>query len=350
MSEPPSSRERWLAELRRELRPLGRRRRRRRARRGQRPPDLGDRGRGRGRRVARGRRAARVGPVRRARRDRREPVRRPAAPSSRLAPAAVAAGAITAVLALAAGPIADGIAPRAAVAAASSGPSPRRCARGLRPGCERDRAGPRAGLRVLRVQIITDVGPLVRDQVPAVEPACAHRAVAVEGRHGERLGRHDPPARTRRGPNAIWRAGRLTANGLDADVPLQLGPPPTVESCLDAWNAAPPPVARPSHAAEPALVQAFTGGVYIATGAVRAARERRVRLRRLACRAARAREARQRARGTPERSADWGKPIKVGGLVGWWDAERGSRRRPAHGSRAADRPGRCRRTRRRIRR
>ena len=199
MSEPPSSRERWLAELHRELRPVGWRRRRRALAEasdhlisaiedeiaaGASREDAEQRA------VARFGEPATIGASLRAVRPRRR---------SRLTPAAVAAGAITAVLALAAGPIADGIAPRRAVAAESPGPSPRRCARAFDQSANVTVRQLVSGSTVLRVQIIPTLGPLVRDQVPALEPTCAHRAVAVEGRHGDRVGRDDPSERTRRG-------------------------------------------------------------------------------------------------------------------------------------------------------
>ena len=213
MSEPRSSRERWLAELNRELRPVGRRRRRRAL------AEASDHlisaiedeiAAGASREDAERRALARIGESAAigaslcAVRPRRR---------SRLAPAAVAAGAITAVLAIAAGPIADGIAPRPAVAAESPGPSPRRCARAFDQSANVTVGAARLGLHGASCSDHPDVGPLVRDQVPALEPTCAHRAVAVEGRHGDRMGRDDPSDADSSGAaNAVWRAGRLTVD------------------------------------------------------------------------------------------------------------------------------------------
>ena len=154
MSEPRSSRERWLAELNRELRPVGWRRRRRAL------AEASDHlisaiedeiAAGASREDAERRALARIGEPAAigaslcAVRPRRR---------SRLAPAAVAAGAITAVLAIAAGPIADGIAPRPAVAAESPGPSPRRCARAFDQSANVTVGQLVSGSTVLRVQII----------------------------------------------------------------------------------------------------------------------------------------------------------------------------------------------------
>ena len=57
-----------------------------------------------------------------------------------------------------------------------------------------------------------------------------------------------------------WRGGRLTATDASADVTRQLGPGPTISSCLATWNAA-PPTNLPSTA--PAFVQALNGGITI---------------------------------------------------------------------------------------
>jgi hypothetical protein len=184
----------------------------------------------------------------------------------RLVPARVAAGAIIGVLGLAAGPIAEDIAPHVAVAAESVGPSPRGCAEAFDSGANATVRGlvPKSG--VLRVQIITTPIPScvirfqLQDQRVLTAQAPWRRSTAIDW--GVSIRRPGLVA----GENAIWHAGRLTANGLGANVPLRLGPPPTTESCLDAWNSSPPPVVRTLRAAEPALVEAFTGGVYIATG------------------------------------------------------------------------------------
>ena len=236
---------------------------------------------------------------------------------SRLAPAAVAAGAITAVLALAAGPIADGIAPRPAVAAESPGPSPRRCARAFDQSANVTVRQLVSGSTVLRVQIIPTSVPscVIRFQLSnrRVLTAQSPWRVGTATAWDVTIHRNGLVG----GANAIWRAGRLSANGPGAGVVVRLGPAPTVDTCVDAWNAAPPPVVRSVAPRRPALVQAFAGGVYIAIGRGRgqlpgnggyacavwvAGKPGRATLVTGAWRS--------------QHSATWGKPITVAGMLG----------------------------------
>jgi hypothetical protein len=61
--------------------------------------------------------------------------------------------------------------------------------------------------------------------------------------------------------NAAWAHGLLKATGPSAHAVQQLGPGPTLSSCLASWNAS-PPTNLPAGA--PAFVQALNGGVTIA--------------------------------------------------------------------------------------
>ena len=184
-----------------------------------------------------------------------------------------------------------------------------------------------------------DVGPLVRDPVPALEPTCAHRAVAVEGRNGDRLGRHDPPERTRRGR----RQRGLARRSADRHRP----------GC-GCGRAARPGADRrhlcrrlerrttdgPGRHGEPTRSGAGVHRRCVHRNRERrdVARERRLCLRGLACREGRKRDARHRCVALRARS-ELGEADQGRRHVRRNDAERGhDSGRPSHGSNAADDP------------
>jgi hypothetical protein len=186
-----------------------------------------------------------------------EPGRR----TRRVVPALTGAVAITAALALAAGPIAGDIAPQRAAAAAGIGPSEQACASAFDNAANAGarRAVPRA--HVLRVQVFATPIPscVIEFQLPDERVLTVQAPWAHDTATGFRSSIHHPGLVA--GPNAVWRDGRLTV--ARSRRPLLLGPPPTPLSCLDAWNASPPALHVTGGAAVPALVQAFNGGVVI---------------------------------------------------------------------------------------
>jgi hypothetical protein len=66
------------------------------------------------------------------------------------------------------------------------------------------------------------------------------------------------------GNGVSWSHGHLTARGANANITYTLGPAPTVASCVDAWNAAPPTLPSGVAAATPVAVAALNGGIAFA--------------------------------------------------------------------------------------
>ena len=181
----------------------------------------------------------------------------------RVTPALLGAAAITGVLAFAAGPIADDIAPHRAAAASTVGPSAHGCANAFdSPSNAATRQlVPRAN--VLRVEIITTPVPscVIKFQLAGKRVLTFQAPWKDNTAIGFRASIHTPGLVA--GTNASWRNGRLTASGLYPDRPLLQGPGPTTATCADAWNASPPTPPVQRQVSTPVVIQALNGGVSI---------------------------------------------------------------------------------------
>jgi hypothetical protein len=260
-ADPSPRSERLIADLRRELRPLGRRARRRALAEARdhllSAIELGvDEGLGAGEAEARA--VARFG-------DPSEIAARLCAVRPRrfrrVVPALLGAAAITGVFALAAGPVADELAPYRAAAAVVTSPSEHDCAAAFDlPANDAVRARVSAA-KVLRLEIFATTVPscLIKFQLPAQAVLTVQAAWKYDTAVGWRSSVN--PHGLVGGTNGHWHAGLVTATGSFASVHYSHGPSPTVSSCLDAWNAAPPSLPASVLRSRPALVSAFNGGV-----------------------------------------------------------------------------------------
>jgi hypothetical protein len=128
----------------------------------------------------------------------------------RVVPALLGAAAITGVLALAAGPIADDIAPHRAAAAATVGPSERGCANAFDSPANAAARQLVQRANVLRVEIITTPVPscVIRFQLP-VQRVLTMQSPWVRDNAVEFRAAVQTPGLVA-GSNATWRNGRLT--------------------------------------------------------------------------------------------------------------------------------------------
>jgi hypothetical protein len=183
--------------------------------------------------------------------------------SRRAVPALAGALAITGVLVLAVGPIGDQLAPHPAAAAAGvASPSERECARAFDAI---GNASVRAQIELLavrRVQIFATTVPNcvikfeLADQSVLTAEAPWKNATAT----GWVLSTH--PHGNVFGQNGAWKAGRLTATGASADVVQSTGPPPSAETCVTSWNGSHPPVPGSQSASRAALVSPLSSNVF----------------------------------------------------------------------------------------
>jgi hypothetical protein len=181
----------------------------------------------------------------------------------RIVPALVGAAAITALIALAAGPVGDKLTPHTASAAAIVSPSENDCAQAFdRPANQPLRAQIARG-KAARIQIFATTLPscVIKFQQPG------RRVVTVDATWKPRSDLDwkttSSPHGNVAGTNAVWQGSLLRADGPNPNQTQALGPAPTISSCIISWNAAPPTLPHDIAGAPPAYVQALNGGISI---------------------------------------------------------------------------------------
>jgi hypothetical protein len=180
----------------------------------------------------------------------------------RAVPALACALSITGVLVLAVGPVGDQLAPHKAVAAGAVPPSERDCANAFD---DVGSAGVRAQVELLavrRVQIFATSLPncVIKFQL-ADGSVLTAQAPWRTGTTGAWLLSTRPNGNVA-GPNAVWQNGFVKATGPSADIIQSNGPPPTASQCVSSWNGAHPPVPGSASATRTALVSSLSANVF----------------------------------------------------------------------------------------
>ncbi len=164
--------------------------------------------------------------------------------------------------------VAVGLIGQLAPAAAGTSPSEQACATAFDSPSNAAVRARIARASVLRVEIFATTIPscLVKFQLPAQQVLTAQTAWSATGTAVGWTVSSNPHGLVD-GANARWRAGRLTATGPDADRVYGNAPGPTVSTCMDAWNLAPPSLPRSVVGSEPVFVEALNGGItFFGTG------------------------------------------------------------------------------------
>jgi hypothetical protein len=184
----------------------------------------------------------------------------------RVVPALVGAAAITALIALAAGPVGDKLTPHTAAASAIVSPSENDCAQAFdRPANETLRTRIADG-KATRIQIFATTAPscVIKFEQPG------RRVVTVEAAWRPRADLDwkstSSPNGNVAGTNAVWQGSQLRADGPNPNQTQELGPAPTISSCIISWNASPPTLPHRVTGSPPVYVEALNGGISISGG------------------------------------------------------------------------------------
>jgi hypothetical protein len=154
------------------------------------------------------------------------------------------------------------IGPHEPTAVAGTSPSEHACATAFDSPSNAAVRARLARVSVLRVEIFATTIPscLVKFQLPAQQVLTAQTVWSAGGTAVGWTVSSNPHGLVA-GANARWQAGRLTAIGPGADRVYATGPGPTVSTCMDAWNLAPPSVPAGVAGSKPVVVDALNGGI-----------------------------------------------------------------------------------------